>query len=64
MVLFTGLCYNHMHKCDTLPYTLYTLDLMHAHTQVTSWLPLGMCSIIYIRVDVIDWRGPLADQNA
>ena len=22
MVLFAGLCYNHMHKCDTLPSTL------------------------------------------
>ena len=26
MVLFTGLCYNRMHKWDTLPSTLYTLD--------------------------------------
>jgi hypothetical protein len=26
MVLFSGLCYNHiMHKCYTPPYTLYTL---------------------------------------
>ena len=28
---FAGLCYNHMHKCDTLPSTLYTLANMDVY---------------------------------
>ena len=39
MVLFAQLCYNHMHKWDTLPSTLYTLG-----DSVAMWIKVPTCN--------------------